>query len=47
MTLCTGENIYEVAGKASGMGLDGMGEVGAMCSEGCFAGVYGADFADG
>ena len=40
-----GEEIYEVAGKASGMSLDGMYEACDRASEELADGVYGACFA--
>ena len=36
--------MYEVAVKANGKGLDGIGEVGDKACEGQAAGVYGAGF---
>jgi hypothetical protein len=44
ITLGTGEEIDEVAGGASGMSVDRIGEVGNRASEGQAAGVYGAGF---
>ena len=45
--LCVGEEVDEVAGGASGMGVDRIGEVGDRASEGQAAGVYGAGFTAG
>ena len=39
ITLGAGEEVYEVAGGESGMGLDGIGEVGDQSGEGQAAGV--------
>ena len=39
ITLGAGEEVDEVAGGASGMGMDGIGEVGNRASEGQAAGV--------
>ena len=47
ITLGAGEEVDEVAGGGSGMGVDGMGEVGDWASEGQAAGVYGAGFMAG
>ena len=47
ITLGAGEEVDEVAGGASGMGVDGIGEVGNRASEGQRAGVYGAGFTAG
>ena len=47
ITLGAGEEVDEVAGEASGMGVDGIGEVGDRASEGQAAGVFGADFTAG
>ena len=44
ITLGAGEKVDEVAGGASGMSVDGIGEVGDQASEGQAAGVYGASF---
>ena len=41
ITLGAGEEVDEVAGGASGMGVDKIGEVGERANEGKFAGVYG------
>ena len=43
-TLGAGEEVYEVAGEASGMGVDRIGEVGDRVIEGQAAGVYGAGY---
>ena len=37
--------VYEIVGRASGMVLEGIGEVGERAIEGHAAGVYGAGFA--
>ena len=42
ITVGAGEEVDEVAGGASGMGVDRIGEVGDWASEGQTAGVYGA-----
>ena len=42
ITLDTGEEVDEVSGGASGMGIDRIGEDGDLTSEGQAAGVYGA-----
>ena len=47
ITLGAGEEVDEVAGGASGMGVDGIGEVGGWASEGQAAGMYGAGFTAG
>ena len=50
ITLGTGEEVDEVeeiAGGASGMRVDGIGEVGDRASEGQTTGVYGAVFYSG
>ena len=47
ITLSAGEEVDEVAGGASGMSVDGIGEVGDRVSEGQAAGVYGAGFRAG
>ena len=47
ITLGTGKEVDEVAGGASGMGVDGIGELGDRASEGQAAGVYGAGFTAG
>ena len=47
ITLGAGEEVDEVAGGASGMGVDGIGEFGDRASEGQAAGVYGAGFTAG
>jgi hypothetical protein len=39
-TFCAGEEIYEIAGRACGIGLVGIGETGGKVSEGQTAGVY-------
>ena len=39
ITLSAGEEVDEVAGRAGGMGVDGIGEVGDRASEGQAAGV--------
>ena len=44
ITLGAGEEVDEVAGGASGMGVDGRGEIGDRGSEGQAAGVYGTGF---
>ena len=44
ITLGAGEEVDEVVGGASGMGVDGIGEVGDRASEGQAAGLYGAGF---
>ena len=41
------EEVVEVSGGASGMGVDRIGEVGDWASEGQAAGVYGAGFTAG
>ena len=46
-TLGAGEKVDEVAGGASGMGVDRIGEVGNRASQGQAAGVYGAGFTVG
>ena len=38
----SGEKIYKVTGRASGMGLDRIHKIGDRASEGQAAGVYGA-----
>ena len=43
-TLGAGEELDEVAGGSSGMGVDRIGEVGDRASEGQAVGVYGAGF---
>ena len=43
-TLGAGEEVDEVCGGASGMGVDMIGEVGGRASEGQAAGVYGTGF---
>ena len=45
--LGAGEEVDEVAGGASGMGVDGIGEVGDRASERQAAWVYGAGFTAG
>ena len=47
ITLGASEEVDKVAGGASGMGVDGIGEVGDRASEGQAAGVYGAGFTAG
>ena len=47
ITLGAGEEVYEVAGGASGLGVDRIGEVGDRANEGEGAGVYGAGFTVG
>jgi hypothetical protein len=47
ITLIAGEEVDEVAGGASGMGVDRIGEVGDRASEGNAAGVYGTGFTEG
>ena len=47
ITLGAREEVDKVAGKASGMDVDGIGEVGNRTSEGHAAGVYGAGFTAG
>ena len=47
ITLGAGGEVDEVAGGTSGMGVDGIGEVGDQDSEGQATGVYGADFTVG
>ena len=47
ITLDAGEKVDEVAGGASGMGVDTIGEVGDRTSEGQAAGMYGAGFTVG
>ena len=47
ITLGAGEEVGEVAGGASGMGVDRIAEVGDRASEGQAAGVYGAGFTAG
>jgi hypothetical protein len=42
ITLCTGEEVDEVAGGARDMGVDRISEIGDMAGEGQAAGVYGA-----
>ena len=44
ITLDAGEQVDEVAGGASSMGVDRIDEVGDWASEGQAAGVYGAGF---
>ena len=44
ITLGAGEEVDEVAGEASGMGVVRIGEVGDRASEEQAAGVYGAGF---
>jgi hypothetical protein len=44
ITLGAGEEVDEVAGGASGMSVDGIGEVGDRASEGQAAEVYGTGF---
>ena len=44
ITLGTGEEVVEVAERASCMGMDRVGEVVDRTSEGHAAGVYGTDF---
>ena len=44
ITLGAGEEVDKVAGGASGMGVDGIGEFGDRASEGQAAGVYGTSF---
>jgi hypothetical protein len=44
ITLGAGEEVDEVVGGASGMGVDGIGKVGDWASEGQATGVYGAGF---
>ena len=44
ITLCAGEEIDEVAGGASGIGVDRIVEVCDRTSEGQAVEVYGADF---
>ena len=44
ITLGAAEEVDELAGGASGMGVDGIGEVGDRASEGQATGVYGAGF---
>ena len=41
ITLGAGEEVDEVAGRASGMGVDRIGEIGERASEGQAAGVMG------
>ena len=45
--LCVGEEVDEVAGGASGMGVDRIGEVGDRASEGQAAGMYEAGYTVG
>ena len=47
ITLGAGEEVDEVAGGASGMGLDMIGQVGDWASEGQAARVYGTGFTAG
>ena len=47
ITLGAGEEIDDVAGEASGMDVDRIGEVSDWASEGQVAGVHGAGFAAG
>ena len=47
ITLGANEEIDEVAEGASGMSVDGIGEVGDWASEGQVTGVYGTDFTVG
>ena len=47
ITLSAGEEVDEVAGGASGMGVNGIGEVGDWASEGQAVGVYRAGFTAG
>ena len=47
ITLGAGEEVDEVAGGASGMGMDTIGEVGDSAKGGQAAGVYGAGFTAG
>ena len=47
ITLGASEEVDEVAGGASAMGVDKIGEVGDMASEGQAAGVYVAGFTAG
>ena len=47
ITLDAGEEVDKVAGGASGMGVDGIGDVGDWTSEGQAAGVYWAGFTAG
>jgi hypothetical protein len=46
-TLGAGEEVDKVAGGASGMGVDRIGEVGDWASEGQAAGVHGQDLQQG
>ena len=47
ITLTTGKEVDEVAGGASGMEVDKIGEVSDRVSEGQAAGVYGTGFTAG
>ena len=47
ITVGAGEEVDEVAGGASGMGVDRIGKVGDQASEGQGARVYGAGFRAG
>ena len=47
ITLGTGEEVDEVAGGPSGMGVDGIGELGDRTRERQVTGVYGAGFTAG
>ena len=47
ITLGAGEEVDEVARRAGGMGVHGIGEVGDWASEGQAGGVYGAGFTVG
>ena len=47
MALSTGEEVNEIAERASGMDVDKIGEVDDRASEGHAAGVYGAGFIAG
>ena len=47
ITLGVGDDVDEIAGEASGMGVDRIGKVGDQASEGQAAGVCGAGFTAG
>ena len=47
ITLGVGDDVDEIAGEASGMGVDRIGKVGNWASEGPAAEVYGTGFTAG